>query len=372
MAQNRSAFRPGVEALEDRSLLSVSSVTVNGLQLVIQADDAGSKVKTYQNGNTLTVEDDSHAGEAPHVWNYNVTKFNRIVFDGGAGGDRFVNTANLPLTAHGGAGNDYLAGDNVSGDRLYGGGGFNTYYEPFDLNSWASGGYQAADVEQMASPTCTFLAALSEAAGRVNLGSGLAEVSPGTYRVRFYAYGSTDWQTVKFDGTWTDNDAQPSHVRDALGQLTGKLSGEFWALLYQRGYLELRGVNWSDPNTGDWGSAWKNGQTALTALTGWHGSTTNVSPDQTTDLAAQLKADLQAGNLVTAGTRAVTTGNVVSLHVYAVESVYQVGGVWMVRLYNPWGVDGPGASTDGKDDGTVTLTWAQFTANFNQVYEARF
>ena len=111
---------------------------------------------------------------------------------------------------------------------------------------------------------------------------------------------------------------------------------------------------------------------ALVALTGRHGSTANEAKDQPTDLAAQMRSALQQGQLVTAGTRAVRTDNIVSLHLYVVESVYQADGVWFVKLYNPGDMDGPGPSTDGKNDGIVTLTWADFTANFDQVYQAKY
>src|SRR5262249_11612321 len=146
-----------------------------------------------------------------------------------------------------------------------------------------------------------------------------------------------------------------------MGHIGDQLTGEFWTLVYQRAYLQLKGVNWQDPNTDHWGNSWKNGQAALYALTGWTCSTTNVATNQSTALARDLQAALKQGDVVTAGTRQKTSNYVVDNHVYAVEDVYQSNGVWMVKLYNPWGHDGPGASTDGRDDGFVTLTWSQFT-----------
>jgi hypothetical protein len=39
-----------------------------------------------------------------------------------------------------------------------------------------------------------------------------------------------------------------------------------------------------------------------------------------------------------------------------------------VTLYNPWAHDGTGGAMTGADDGVITLTWAQFAANFTGYY----
>jgi hypothetical protein len=352
---------------------SVTAASLSGAAVTIHVDNRANNVHAFQSGNRLVVEDDAPGGfylTAPR-WNFDLSKVGRIYFYGGNGNDRFVNDAPVPIDAYGGGGADYLAGERLALDHFFGGGGVNTYHDSFNLDRWSVNGYTAADVDQANSPTCTFLGALAAATDRVNLASALKETARGVYQVRLINNGRLVYQTVRFDGTWTDNDAQPGHTRDSAGRITDQLTGEFWTVLYQRAYLQLKGVNWQDPNTDHWGSAWKNGQAALYALTGWTCSTTNVTTNQSTSLAQTLQAALQHGEVVTAGTRASTTANVVTRHVYAVEGVYQSNGAWMVRLYNPWGHDGPNAATDGRDDGFVTLTWSQFTYNFNQVYRAR-
>ena len=56
-------------------------------------------------------------------------------------------------------------------------------------------------------------------------------------------------------------------------------------------------------------------------------------------------------------------------HEYAFTNVYQSGGNWYVRIYNPWGYDGFLGTglrprPDGVDDGFMTITWANFMATF--------
>jgi hypothetical protein len=355
-------------------LMSVSSVFLSGGTVSINADSHDTAVHSYKSGSKIVVKDDAPNGFylTTPTWTFDAAKVSRIVFNGGNGNDRFVNDAPVPITAYGNGGNDYLQGNQLALDRLFGGSGSNTYHESFNLDHWfANNNYTATDIDQAASPTCTFLGALAGAADRVDLSAGLKETSHGVYQVRLINNGRFVYETVNFDGTWTDTDAQPGHYRDNAGQITSQLNGAFWTVIYQRAYLQLKGVNWHDQNTDHWGNSWKDGQAALYALTGWTCSTTNMSTNQSTDLAKTMQAALNHGDVLTAGTRATTSNNVVSLHVYAVESVYQMNGIWMIRVYNPWGHDGPNSATDGRDDGFVTLTWAQFTSNFNQVYRAK-
>src|SRR5262249_6505606 len=166
---HKNQFRPSVEPLEERALLSVTSAMLGGGQVTIRVDNHDSSVHTYLSGGKFVVQDDAPGGFylIPPRWTFDSSKVSKVLFYGGSGNDRVVNdVAAVALEAYGYGGNDYLQGANLARDRLFGGAGVNTYREPFNLDRWFVGGYTATDVDQANSPTCTFLAALAEAADR--------------------------------------------------------------------------------------------------------------------------------------------------------------------------------------------------------------
>ena len=95
-----------------------------------------------------------------------------------------------------------------------------------------------------------------------------------------------------------------------------------------------------------------------------------------------LQSDLAKGDYLVAQSHNnnvyVSSDGIIGNHAYAVLSVYNSNGAWLVRLYNPWGMDREnGATIDSLDkshpaanDGIITLTWQQFTnsANFAGLY----
>ena len=68
-----------------------------------------------------------------------------------------------------------------------------------------------------------------------------------------------------------------------------------------------------------------------------------------------------------ASTNSSITGGapLIGSHVYSVIGAFVDGaGTVMIQLRNPWGTDGAG--NDGNpNDGLVTISYAQFAANFN-------
>lgn len=55
----------------------------------------------------------------------------------------------------------------------------------------------------------------------------------------------------------------------------------------------------------------------------------------------------------------------IASHVYSVIGAFLQAGTVMIQLRNPWGIDGAG--NDGLNDGIVTIPYAQFAANFNNL-----
>lgn len=110
------------EQLEERRMLAVSSVDLRSNVLVIESDDLPTDVQTTIRGDRVVVTDIS----ASRTWSFKQTDVRKIVFEGGDGNDRYVNKAkNLPVTAFGRKGDDYLHGGHRE-DRLYGGSGNDT------------------------------------------------------------------------------------------------------------------------------------------------------------------------------------------------------------------------------------------------------
>ena len=87
--------------------------------------------------------------------------------------------------------------------------------------------------------------------------------------------------------------------------------------------------------------------------------------------AQQIEALIDSGKSVTAAVYNVPAGaNLIGDHAYAVISVtHNNDGSYSVVVRNPWGVDG-NTSTDGNNDGYVTLTAAQAFAGLAVVQSA--
>jgi hypothetical protein len=82
-----------------------------------------------------------------------------------------------------------------------------------------------------------------------------------------------------------------------------------------------------------------------------------------------ITTHLNAGHAMAASTYAsVSNAPVVASHVYSVIGAYMdtATNTVMIKLRNPWGFDGAGSDGNG-GDGIVTLTYAQFSANFSML-----
>lgn len=330
---------------------------------------------------------------ALHVTDYDAVSIDAEV-QGGTGNDSIWG-GNGDDSLSGNAGQDYLWGyggdDLLNGgtvasggtvaerDYFWGGEGFDTYSDAFDQTKWTYQGVSVNDIQQEGSPTCQTLATLAAA---VNAGINfntpkITHLGGTSYSVRVYENGKAVNETVKFDGTWNDNDPSPSV--DAKGMI----NPEFWTILMQRARLEhFYKVDSSQEMTqADWDKVnekSKNGlynvETAMRQMHGWKTTDSDIG-----DVSAKALAKAQdEGAMIVAGTpgegkkKTANSTGIVSGHAYAVTNVFKDSqGKWSVQVYNPWGHDGHGTPRDGQNDGFLTLTWSEFTANFDHVTTAK-
>ena len=167
---------------------------------------------------------------------------------------------------------------------------------------------------------------------------------------------------------------------------------EFWPILMQRARLNDLGISYNTAKTtDDWGvdnqrtgGKLYNLYEALHSFTGRTTSgqyTTQVRPER-------LRDSLADGDIVVAGTslgdngkdkgKGVTSG-IIGGHAYAIVDVFNQAGTWKVKMYNPYGRDidkqADGRTLDGnglaRDDGFITLDWAQFVKGLRVVVTAK-
>jgi hypothetical protein len=157
---------------------------------------------------------------------------------------------------------------------------------------------------------------------------------------------------VTFDGELT---ADATGVYDCLSDR----EGEFWQLLYQRAYMRTIGY---DPYSVASMAAFPgefDGDRALGEIAGWPSQTLPMAATLTPPDLRQLLHDGYAVNGLSDD------------HSYAVVNVFESGGTWLVRLYDPWGEDTAHnpllhPRPDWADDGYLTVTWSNFVAAFDQ------
>jgi hypothetical protein len=381
----------------------------------VQLDDRGTPLYVRDDRLIVTLEqpdgpasalvlDLYRAGPTSRQGRY-VTSVTSISFAGGAGGDTFVNHSGLPSRAYGGSGDDVLTGSSAADtffgdtgddiltggggadaldggdhndlligsagdDRLFGGDGDDILSggdgrdwleagsaaefadggggADWNAHVWAVGGTTATDVNQGQTGTCVVLSSLAAATQEHSLAGRFRYLGNFSYGVQMYD-PARGWLAVAvpFDGTM---------VQDAglnIVDPTPAAEGESWVILYQRAYLKhFYGM---DPLDGDQVASFDgepNGNQAIRAILGG-GAETSANFN-----APVMRSQLLAGQTLNVG----GTG-----HRYAVIAVFQdAGGHWKVTLYNPWGYDAAHKATmdfdaDGSDDGSMTMTWAEFT-----------
>ncbi len=418
MSKQQNRVRPQVESLEPREVPAYINLVGNVVQAVgddgwhdnVTVDPSGSQVvvrmfSVWSGGLLLP--------PLVTTQTFSRSAVGQVRFWGFGGNDSFINNVGVSSTAFGGDGNDYLEGANLpdffyggagsdtlvgyggddwlygengsdllngmSGtDQLIGGAGYDAYRDDYQL---VINGTSASDVQQGESGVCTILAGVAETmlnplAGRGNWTSRVRSVGGGSYDVWLYQsaspYGGVGrWYRTTFDGTWYDDDAQPS--------LNPGGAREMWPVIVQRAVLDSYGVPWRtqfDPNWGDW---WRTSRVALERLTGYTASyqptTISVFGIRVPVARPESLANLLSNYFVAAETRGDTgTGDVVTTHAYAVRGVSSYEGVWYVDLYNPWGRDtqGPNGTraVTGADDGYLTITWDTFLRAFEGYWYA--
>lgn len=405
-----------LESLEDRLALSVTSAAIENGTLVIRCDDAASQATVTKSGTKYVVKDATTNFQK----SFTATAVRSATFHGNAGDDSFANkVAGLPCKAFGYAGNDTLNGNSAADqlfggngddllngfggddklyghegdDRMYGGdgrdvihggvgtdlfnggAGFDKYRDIFDPTAPVVDGYARTDVIQGNSGTCVFLSSLVESVDHLDMNDhGIVHTGGNWFKFSFLDNGAWKRQNVFFDGSWTDNDVRPGQLRGDDGTPTGKNSGEFWTLLYQRGWLKFCGVNTTNEDSKQWTYTknFRDAKLALAALSGRAVAQRSVAGAGAA-VAQRMHDDLVAGKMMVTGAPGL---NGAAGHAYAVLDVFQDDqGGWKVKLYNPWGTDRtnkPFAFENGDlgNDGEITVTWAVYTANFSRVYTA--
>lgn len=415
-----------LEHMEDRKLMAVSSIKIESNELRITGNNLASDVsinlvngkyqvkdavnginKSYVTSGIKAIVFNGGAGNDKVVCNVPGLSFRAYGNDGNdtltgnsgndllaggagkdalygnSGNDKLLGGANVDRL-FGGAGEDYLHGG--SGDDFFDGGSGNDTFrrsltiggffttdpipddeqgnEPaevagaFLINDHANED-SPFDVDQQQTPTCAFLGALSAVAARSNSSNDLVsairyDAGRDQYAIKIWVNGN--WTTQYVNGDWTEG-------RDP--------GGAMWVTLYQKAYLQAWGVQTRDADgrllaENKWvsknGDAWKNAGNALDSISRGFSKFTASKDASFTTLKSQYEDSGVYG--MTASSNTSTTGGVVAQHVYAIYNVFTKSNQNWVQLYNPWGHDRSGASTDGNDDGLITLTWSQFTANF--------
>lgn len=279
---------------------------------------------------------------------------------GGAGSDTLVAGAgNDKLYGddgddylHGGAGSDWLAAGSAA-EPAYGGPGYD-----YNAHVWAYNGARSTDINQQSSRTGVFLSSLAGVAhtGHMNLARQITYVGDDTYSVRLFVNWA--WEDVKV-GFRGDLTSDAAGTYDCLSDR----EGEFWPLLYQRAYLRTIGYDPYSAASMATFAGEDNGNRALTEITGWDSQTSPVAGNLNLKTLRGLLLGGYAINSPYAGQE------------YAVTGVFQSGGNWYVRLYNPRGRDevhnaNRNPRPDAVNDGFMTITWASFTDNFEEYSDA--
>ncbi|HEX4147072.1 MAG TPA: C2 family cysteine protease [Pirellulales bacterium] len=259
-----------------------------------------------------------------------------------------------------------------------------TTYQLAEGQLWGpSGGPQYSDVNQGYDADCYFLSALAETAlvDPQAIKNMITPNNNGTYTVRFFDNGTPEYVTVnqylpvstpggnfEFDGVQSANNASNVLWVELAEKAYAQVAEEGWS----RSYMTLwNGINVSNVvDTNSYAAiAYGNPGLALSQITGL--SWSQVTGVQSTGLPTQplstsnlafntVVADYNAGDLLAASTiNSPSDGQVAADHCYAIQSVDASSQT--ITLFNPWGMN----NTSGKP-GMVTLTWAQFEANYQQ------
>jgi hypothetical protein len=363
-----------VSVSESNGRLSVSNtlITDGSSRVSSIADTRVAKVAVYAYGNNDVVNLRMSAATivAKDTYIYVGGAYTQVY--GGKGSNYIAGGTGGHNIFTGGAGTDFLAAGSAT-DTLNGGGGFDWYYRPITTGAPFAGSLVVGDVKQGQVPSCQSDAALAEAVKQgFQFTNSIHYLGASTYNVSLY--GGSVHEHVVFNGWYNSGDPIPT------------ASGEYWTILMYRARLEYLGINPNQSFTqGQWDTFNRNDDGKLysvsDAIAAFTGRSSAFSP-MSHFTPQGLQASLAHGDYLVATTppgSGVNSDGIAYDHAYAVMAVYFEGGMWKVRLYNPWGFDSAGGRTieslSGKpptNKGFITLSWAQFTnpRNFQGITQA--
>jgi hypothetical protein len=206
------------------------------------------------------------------------------------------------------------------------------------------------DVRQGGVGDCYYLAVLSSIANidPTMIRERVVDLGDGTYCVQFEKHGNSVFVRV---------DAQLAQLggSDFLPYAQLGAQDSLWVAIMEKAYAFFRsGAGTYDSIEGGW-------MTESYSALGTVGLSTFQAAGPTT-LLQLIDKDLKAGKSVTyAVATPAPDSNLAGYHAYSVDRVVNnsSGVATHLRLRNPWAVDGYGETTDGANDGYVTITAQQ-------------
>jgi hypothetical protein len=209
---------------------------------------------------------------------------------------------------------------------------------------FSSDGPSIDDIAQGQVGDCYFLATLASIAkiDPERIRQSVVNFGDGTFGVRFFKNGVATY--VRVDGDLpTYSPTSPAYVKFGA-------EGSMWAPIIEKAFTYFRkgSGTYSSISSGLMGEVFADFGVTYSS----------IGNNQSADAASfvqQIKNLVDAGKSVTAACYQTGGANMITSHAYTVVSVDDSGNV---TVRNPWGMDGY-SSTDGADDGYVTLTPAQ-------------
>lgn len=235
----------------------------------------------------------------------------------------------------------------------------NATYRNFKSNPlFATAGPSVDDIKQGQVGDCYFLSQLASYAkiDPTLIKQSIVDLGDGSYAVQFKSNGTNQYYRVSAD--------LPSYNNSQTAAAGLGTQNSLWVALMEKAWTFAR------KSAGSYASieaGW------MSEVASAFGKTSNFSDVSThTDgnaLLATIQQALAAGKSVTLGTNnsQASGSTMVGSHAYTVMSVQSDGkGGYTVIVRNPWGIDGY-TTADGKNDGYVTLSATQFTADIDAI-----
>jgi Ca2+-binding RTX toxin-like protein len=216
---------------------------------------------------------------------------------------------------------------------------------------FSSNGPSRDDINQGQAGSCWWLSTLSAVAGTeegaARIKQNVTDFGDGTYGVRFFSMTGTE-QFVRVDAdlqTYSWSTTTPYYA--SFGA-----EGSIWVSIYEKALTRVRGSKLGNYTTIDGG--WMDEAFRRIGMDPTNTNKGQLASDN--DLVTLLTDAQNANKSMTVGFLSVPGGmNLVGYHAYTIDRVNDDG---TITLRNPWGVDNQ-TSTDGLNDGYVTLTAAQ-------------